>query len=181
MENWIIMICLINNRLVSQVESYDRRIMKLALKHTKSSLFDCQQVARAMNNKNMLINLKILYDHIYQAVGAEGVEAIKHVVTRERIREYCNKNSITHTVMMRRVKIAFSKAKNELLKLSYNLTKFEKDYADVQEVMSLYTKISDTNWQRRLAQTCVKKKTNEVLLATIIRGDNGYISASTSL
>lgn len=179
MENWIITICLVNKRLESLVESYDRRIMKLALKTTGNCFFDCEKVANTMNNKNMLINLRILYEHIEQAIGVDGVEAIKHVITRDRIREYCEKNKLTRAGLIRKLKIAFSKAKTELINLSYDKTKFEKDYDQVSEVMALYTRVSSANWLRRVEQTCVKKNTNDVLFSSIIAKENSYTFAST--
>lgn len=179
MENWIIMICLIYSKLEKLVDRYDDRIMKLALRPTGNCAFDYSRVTEAMNCKNMLINLKILYEHIHEAIGEECVEAIKHVVTRERIRKYCEENDVNTIEMSRMVKSAFSKAKEVLLKLSYNQSKFKRDYENVLEVITLYGKINETDWQRRISAVRKIKSTKDVWLSSVINSENGAVFAST--
>ena len=158
-EIWVLLIIFIRNKLDELVFRAERKIMKVALNPTVDALKQSARVSELINNKNMLVNLKVLYDRIEDKLRGERLDFIKNFLyNRDDLDEYCIKNKTTPTQLLDTVISYAGEGALPLKSLGFSVGKMEEDYGSITIVaMGMLT------IKRILSNT--RKRTPGMLLA----------------
>lgn len=129
MEIWVLVIIAIRNKLEETVKRAQNKIMKIALNPTIDALKQSAIISELINDKNMLVNLKILYDRIEEELGPESLNFLKEfALIREDIDEFCIKNMISPSLAIQKVEEFTEQGTMPLKKLGLTVGKMEEDY-----------------------------------------------------
>ena len=132
MEIWVLLIILIRNKLDQAVIRAERKIMKVALNPTIDALKQSAQVCDLINNKNMLVNLKVLYDRIEMVLQGEKLDFIKEFLAiRDDVDEYCLKRRTTPSALIDKVLSFANEGSLPLKNLGITVGKMEEDYGSL--------------------------------------------------
>ena len=145
MEIWVLVIIAIRNKLEEAVKRAQNKIMKIALNPTIDALKQSAIISELINNKNMLVNLKILYDRIEEKLGAEDLNFLKEfALIREDVEGFCIKNMISPALAIEKVEKLTNIGTMPLKKLGLTVGKMEEDYESLPLVALLKTAIIRT-------------------------------------
>lgn len=129
MEIWVLVIIAIRNKLEEAVKRAQNKIMKVALNPTIDALKQSAIISDLINNKNMLVNLKILYDRIEEELGADKLQFLKDfTLIREDIDGFCIKNMTSPSLVIQKVEEFTAIGAMPLKKLGLTVGKMEEDY-----------------------------------------------------
>ena len=163
MKFWVMLICLLSNKIERETEMIDKKIMELALDPFADSLKQCEKIASLSNEKITLINLKILFDRIQREIGKEGVDKIMLLRSKPFLRQYCDRNDKDIKAVVAEALAIAKKGVVALEKLSFTQQKLDEDFGDnyrivyeLQRVKSLIKYYSRTilETKKRDTQDC---------------------------
>ena len=132
MEIWVLVIIAIRSKLDESVKRAERKIMKIALNPTIDALKQSAIISDLINNKNMLVNLKVLYDRISDALQSEKMDFLTKIVSlRDNVDAYCFENKTTPGAIIEKIHAYTDEGAMPLRKLGITVGKLQDDYGDL--------------------------------------------------
>lgn len=142
MEIWVLLIIAINGKLSEAVEAMERRIMKIALNPNMETRHQSELVSDLINKKNMLVNLKVLYDRIEEELEEGKLSFLKAFLSeRVSVDEYCLKNRCDPTEFVNRIFEYAGEGSAPLKRLRLTVGKMEEDYSFLPIVYMTFSMI----------------------------------------
>ena len=130
MEIWVLLIIAIRIKLEDAAERVEKRIMKVALNPTIEAERQSAIVSDLINKKNMIVNLKVMYDRIENVLSAEDIAfLIKFMRVRDDLDSFCIANKMTPTQLSEKVIQIADEGAKPLRRLGLTVGKMEDDYS----------------------------------------------------
>jgi hypothetical protein len=151
-EIWVLLIIAIKSKLYEAVQRTDKKIMHIALNPNMQASRQSAIVSDLINKKNMLVNLKVLYDRIEEKIDESKLKVIKDFLyAREDVDEYCLKNTCDPIAFTNMVLSYANEGADVLRGLKLTVGKMEEDYMSLPLVYMTLLMI-----KRMLASSGVK-------------------------
>ncbi len=132
MEIWVLLIIAVKSKLGEAVENVEKKIMQIALNPYMQAKIQSSKISELINKKNMLVNLKVLYDRIEENIDAEKLVFLRRFLSaRENVDEYCLKNRCDPTEFANNVLSFANEGSIPLKKLRLTVGKMEEDYSSI--------------------------------------------------
>ncbi len=152
MEIWVLLIIAVKSKLHEAVKRTDKKIMHIALNPNMQAKRQSSMISELINKKNMLVNLKVLYDRITEKMDVNKLKVIKDFLqTRESIDEYCLKNTCDPITFINTVLSYANEGADILRGLRLTVGKMEEDYMSLPLVYMTLLML-----KRMLGNTSVK-------------------------
>ena len=131
MKLWVLLVCAVRRRLEDEVDRVDKEIFKTALNPHLPAKIQSDRVVELINRKNMLINLKVLYDRLSDALGEDKVKLLSSASGAKRVEKYLTDKKLTPYSYSRRLQLAAEEGVAVLCGLGFCPSKMREDYGDL--------------------------------------------------
>jgi hypothetical protein len=105
MKFWVLLVVAVRRRLEGEVKRYDSLIYKTALDQHLPAIVQGARMNKLIDTKNMLLNLKVIYDRLCTALGEEKIELLKSASNPQFVVKYVSEHAISpfeYSLMLQR-------------------------------------------------------------------------------
>ncbi len=95
MQFWVLLVIAVRRRLEGEVRRYDSLIYKTALDPHLPAIVQSARMTELIDTKNMLLNLKVIYDRLCEALDAEKIGLLKSASCAKFAVDYVSAHSLT--------------------------------------------------------------------------------------
>ena len=95
MKFWVLLVVAVRHRLEGEVKRYDSLIYKTALDPHLPAIVQGARMNKLIDTKNMLLNLKVIYDSLCSAFGEEKIELLKSASNPQFVVKYVSEHAIS--------------------------------------------------------------------------------------